>query len=448
MNVTRNIIYALLPVLTILLSCSDFLDIQPTGKVIAQTGEEYRELLTSVYYNFPDDRSLTTLRTDELQLDPTITVAEDLNTYLDIWRWNDVTQDENTASFSWRRFYHSIYIANYIIEHQGEITEATPSEISQLVGESYMIRSYCHLILVTLFGQDYTHGNPTTDLSVPLCIKADVEAVLHRSTVATVYQQILSDIDSASIRMNVEKWEPTLSYRFNSISSQALRSRACLYMGLWKEALEAAKEVIEKHPELEDLTQSGYVLPDLYTSKEAIVSLEKVMKPAYKAIGTPNVNFINSYRSGDMRKSRFFKAKTSKIYELLKGGTDMNRSTFRSSEAYLTAAECAARLGEKEDAIAYMKSMITHRYIKGMTERILAEMIEMNDDELLQFILEERHHELAFEGHRWFDLRRTTQPAITKTYSDETYTLQEGDARYTLPIPTEAISSNPNLATE
>ena len=118
MTFIRKILFTIFPMLTLLSSCSDFLDIQPTGKVIAQTGEEYRELLTSVYYNFPDDRSLTTLRTDELLLDPATTVAEDLNTYFDIWRWNDITQDENTASFSWRRFYHSIYIANYIIEHQ------------------------------------------------------------------------------------------------------------------------------------------------------------------------------------------------------------------------------------------------------------------------------------------------------------------------------------------
>ena len=102
----------------LLTSCDDFLDIQPTGKVIAKTCEEYRALLTDVYNNFPDDRALTTLRSDEMTLDPAITTAEDLNSYFDIWRWQDVAQDENTASFNWRRFYHTIYIANYVIEHR------------------------------------------------------------------------------------------------------------------------------------------------------------------------------------------------------------------------------------------------------------------------------------------------------------------------------------------
>ena len=39
-------------------SCDDFLDITPTGKVIAKTGKEYRALLTYEYKNFPEDRGL------------------------------------------------------------------------------------------------------------------------------------------------------------------------------------------------------------------------------------------------------------------------------------------------------------------------------------------------------------------------------------------------------
>ena len=431
-----------------LAACDDFLDIQPTGKVIAKTCEEYRALLTDVYNNFPDDRSLTTLRTDEMTLDPATTTSEDLNSYFDIWRWQDVAQDENTVAFNWRRFYHTIYIANYVIEHQEEITEGTKADIDQLVGEAYMLRAYSHFVLVNLFGQPYTKCDPASTLAVPLWVKADVELVLARSSVGEIYTQILNDIASAKTYLNQEEWEPQLTYRFNTLSAEALLARTCLYMGDWQGALNAAKTVVEAHPALEDLTSSSYTMPDHYTSAEAIVCLEQVMKSAYKGIGAPSTAFINTYRTGDMRKSRYFKAQTSRLYTLLKGGDPLCRSTFRSAELYLTAAEAAARLDDKETAISYIRPIIETRYMPALQPSILSEMEQKDSSELIEAILEERAHELCFEGHRWFDLRRTTQPEITKTYDGTTYTLEENDSRYTIPIPTEAINGNPSLGEE
>ena len=442
----KNIFFLLIAFL--LVSCDKFLDIQPTGKVIAKTGEEYRALLTGVYNTFPTDRSLTTLRTDELFVDGGSVTAEDYNTYFDIWTWNDITPDEKTTSWSWRQFYHIIYIASYVIDKQSEITEASPADINQLVGEAYMLRAYSYSILVNLFGKPYTKCDPTTELAVPLMVTPDVEMVIGRSTVEAVYQQILSDINMAKQKLVIDKWEDDLKYRFNKISADALLARVCLYMGRWQQALDAAKAVVAAYPELEDLTTTSYTMPDKYTSKEAIVSLEQVMKSSYKGIGYPDAKFISSITTGDLRKNRYFKAKTSQIYDLLKGGANECRSTFRSAEFYLTAAEAAARLGKLEEAIDLMSTMVKNRYLAARQTTTINSMKSMTQDQLIDFILEDRRVELCFEGHRWFDLRRTTQQKIVKTFSDVTYTLEEGDNRYTIVIPREAISANPMLSQE
>ena len=69
----------------------------------------------------------------------------------------------------------------------------------------------------------------------------------------------------------------------------------------------------------------------------------------------------------------------------------------------------------------------------------------MEQTELIKEILNERALELAIEGHRWFDLRRTTRPSIQKVIDGQPYTLEENDARYTLRIPQAAIDANPGL---
>ena len=69
----------------------------------------------------------------------------------------------------------------------------------------------------------------------------------------------------------------------------------------------------------------------------------------------------------------------------------------------------------------------------------------MDAEQLRTEIADERARELIGEGHRWMDLRRTTRPAIVKTYKVRSYTLYANDARYTLPFPQSAIDSNPEL---
>ena len=69
----------------------------------------------------------------------------------------------------------------------------------------------------------------------------------------------------------------------------------------------------------------------------------------------------------------------------------------------------------------------------------------MSQEKLVTEILKERARELAFEGHRWFDLRRTTRPEIKKEIEDVTYTLVQDDSRYTLRIPQSATNANPDL---
>ena len=426
-------------------SCNDFLDITPTGRIIAKTGEEYRELLTYEYKYFPSDRALTTVRSDEMTMMPGFTSDLDYSTYFDLWRWNDNTPPTTTTYFGWRRYYHAIYIANYIIEHKNDITNASSADIEQLVGESYMMRAYCHFLLANLYAEPYTHCNPDTTRGVPLMLKADVNAIPRSSSLKDVYAQVLADITEAEQHLNVQSWETGLNYRFNTVSAKCLRARVCLYMGNWQGALDASKAVIQAHPDLEDMTSTSSVLPDRYDSKESIQALETMMDGKYILIGRPAQSLISLYPSGDLRRTKFYRRITSSTSTLLKGGSEQFNCTFRSAEFYLTAAEAAARLGQRSVAEDYLKQLAIKRYNATAYATFVANMATLTDNQLTDEIVDERTRELAFEGHRWYDLRRTTMPALTKSYQSDTFQLNTADRRYTMRFPTEAVEANPAI---
>jgi len=427
----------------LLTSCNDFLDITPTGKVIAKTGEEYRSLLTYEYKYFPKDRYLTTVRTDEVTLTAKATSSTDQDAYLDLWRWKDDDPSVTTTYFNWRGYYHAIYIANYIIEHRGEIANATQQEVSQLVGEAYMMRAYCHFLLVNLYAEPYTHCTPASTRGVPIQVAADVNAMPRSSSVETVYAQVLSDLDQAAGLMNVRQWETGQNYRFNATSVDALRARTYLYMGRWQDALDAARKVIANHGDLEGLTAANALFPNSYKSVENIVALERFSTNEYTVVGMPNPDFMALYRSGDQRLTQYYKRATASRYTLLKGGSDELACSFRSSEAYLTAAEATCRLGQRAEAIQLLEPLLKHRLNAEAYDAAQTLMTTMTNDQLLQEILDERARELAFEGHRWYDLRRTTCPALQRQWEGQTYTLTP--EHYTMRFPTEAVEANPEI---
>ncbi len=424
-----------------LTGCDSFLDIQPVGKVIPTTAPEFRSLITEAYVTVPDDRGLASFRSDEVLLDATMS-SNDLGSYLDIWRWNDATPDENTATFSWRQFYHVLFIANYVIESEELMTDGSSDEIRQMVGEAYMLRAYMHFNLVNLHAPAYTACDPATTKAVPLKLDSDVENVLSRNTVAEVYDAIVADLKKADEYLNVDSWEAGLNYRFTTLSVDALRSRVMLYMGKWDEALKAAQRVLAVKNTLSDVNSE---LPNQYNSVENIVALEQVMSAQYARALKVDRDFYRLYTSSDLRRKAYFNQVTSSNILLTKGGSNTYSCTLRVGEMLLNAAEAAWHLGEYDDATEYLLTLQRARFKDNGAAKEVA-VADMSNEELLDEILIERARELAFEGHRWFDLRRNGCPRMERSYRGETYVLEEGDERYTIRIPAAAIEANPGLA--
>jgi len=218
-------------------------------------------------------------------------------------------------------------------------------------------------------------------------------------------------------------------------------------MGEWAKSLEASQAVLQVNDQLVDMSSST-VLPNEYNSPENILALEQVMTAQYVRAAKVNTTLWKMYTSSDLRRSKYFNQVTVSNILVAKGGSNQYSCSFRVGEIYLNAAEAALMTGESAIPAArtYLLTLIKQRYkAAAYTEKETA-INAMGRDELLQEIYDERTRELAFEGHRWFDLRRTTRPRLEKTYSGTTYVLEENDSRYTIRIPSEAIEANPGLA--
>ena len=90
-------------------ACDSYLDIEPQGKVIPETLEENRGLITVAYNGFPTHKSRLTFRADEPVLDE---FSIDAAYYRDIYIWKDVNPDSQTAAYPWVQFYNTIFYTN------------------------------------------------------------------------------------------------------------------------------------------------------------------------------------------------------------------------------------------------------------------------------------------------------------------------------------------------
>jgi tetratricopeptide (TPR) repeat protein len=126
-------------------------------------------------------------------------------------------------------------------------------------------------------------------------------------------------------------------------------------------------------------------------------------------------------------------------------GADNNYMVTRYADALLMYSEALMLTGQKADAVTYFNQ------VRG---RVRPKDLITEADLTIDQILHERRMELAFEGHRYFDLVRTGKaiPVITKSlmtkvdYDDKIYiTGSIPEYQLILPIPVGEIQKDPTL---
>ncbi|MBP1223958.1 RagB/SusD family nutrient uptake outer membrane protein [Flavobacterium sp. 1355] len=421
-------------------SCDDYLDITPIGRVIPETLDQYRAVLTQGYVTYPEHKSLTAVRTDELTMNE---FSDEINVYRDIYLWKDINPDRITTTFQYQDLYTVIFYTNVIINEASQKLAESP-EKRQLVGEAYALRAMAYFDLINLFAKPYNVATSGSDKGVPLALEIDLEQVFVPQSVEVIYNQIISDTNEAKNLINIDTQTKGINYRFSKAALYTLESRVYLYQQQWQKSLDAANKALSINSNLVDLKATS-VFATKYDSKESILALEDGYINGLKGASYASPDLIAAFsKTTDLRFPLYFLASGSR-FRIQKGGNDDQKCTFRTSELYLTKAETSLKLNKLADAKTTVLEFIKNRYTAAGYTQLESDINAMNAADLTNFILEERHREFAVEGQRWFDLRRTSQKQIVHTFDGDNYTLMQNDPRYTIAIPANVRLNNPNL---
>jgi hypothetical protein len=445
-------------------SCKkSFLDLRPYTSVssdVAITNESDMQAALNGAYGNMNSANLygrSTPLFGDLVSDNVYISTINSNRYLDFFQINYTVTDANGQGI-WQSAYSTISRANNVINSSLQGNE----NVDQLRGEALAIRGLMYFELVKFFAKPYT-VDPNA-LGVPLILAYDPTLKPQRNTVQEVYTQIEKDFTDAANLMTQDK----SSGFFTKWAARALLARMYQFKGEWDKALSTAEDVINNSGY--SLLQLNDVLSFWQNNTDRSDKLEVLFEVVFDAtnnIGNSSLPYFYDqtgygdalateslyelYSNTDVRKDLFIagspiRGADAKVVNKFPnaGSADKDETkVIRMSEVYLIAAEAAYHNNDETTGLAYLNGVATERDpgFAGYSS---------SGQALLDDILLERRKELAFEGHRYWDLARNnldvTRIDLANNYPGNVpLVLEISNFRRILPIPQGELDANPNI---
>lgn len=476
-TITKNIGYLLMAISLSISSCDKILEVQPTTYIEAENAltniigvqaalnGAYAGLRNANYYArnmviYPD------LLADNLRL---VQSATQSGRGVGI----DVNNPGNHLNI-WSATYDIVQKVNVVIDATETVSDGTEAQRATIKGQALFLRALAYFDLLRTYSYNPNHLVNGFDLGVPLITEAvdDYTKITlpARATVLEGYTLVERDLLEAIAQLSTSGVNQTLNtpYYGSKAAAHALLSRLYLYWAGDKlpAAIEQATLALSSGVGTFQNSPSGYL--NMWAAPTKPESLFEVQFASVNEVPqTSNNNTIQAYlqqelsgnqllgwgdavmadnllsiyEPGDIRQQVVVPYTRSNGEPVVqtdkfsgsKGvfGWD-NVPVIRISEVYLNRAEAYARNGQTEEAQADL-NLIRQRC--GLSE------IFPSGPALLEAILKERRLELAFEGHRFFDLTRLGMDIPKETISPIPFS----DYRILAPIPASEFDINNNL---
>ncbi|MBN1117145.1 MAG: RagB/SusD family nutrient uptake outer membrane protein [Bacteroidales bacterium] len=478
-------IYIIAVSLLALTSCESYLDLNPheelaydqafkdaAGVEIATRGIYYEMHENDGYYD-----GLQLILPDVLA-DNLILCSEGRLT-MDLMHSWDISSGNYYVTRAWSQIYVVINRCNQVIA-RSDAVEAEGDELllkNHSVGEAYALRAMAHFDLLKYYAKSYTSASDA-DLGVPY-VTAPEPTSPARTPVKECYTNVIADLNTAIELMDAGEIDPAEgNTRFSSLAAKALLARVYLSMENWNDAISLASEVInnsslasiDEFPLVwTDASEAGVLFKLRMTATDNSQTTSGSTVGVYYSQTGPSgtrseyvcsYDLYNLFAANDIRLSSWIYTDVynGKLFNLIwkykqREGESVpdlvDAKILRVAEMYLIRAEASMNLATPDEttALSDLNTLRAQRY-EGFSDG------NESGQALINAIDLERRLELAFEGHRWFDLKRKGLPVNRMASGDEadggglqyrSLNLPANSYKWQLPIPTVEMDANDNI---
>ena len=377
----------------------------------------------------------------------------------------------NVTSYFFQDGYAIIRAANAVLDNIGNLKN-DPSAMNYQ-GQALAVRAMVYFDLMRIFAKTPTSAS-ASDLGVPIVLKVPAYTDRpKRDVVSAVYTQIEADLKAASTSISAGNTD----VQMNRAAVFALLSRVYLYEAKYPQCIIAADSSLALNADPASIANFPSIWND---ASEAGVLFKLKVTPTFvdnfgasitvgvaygqssgpggdKAEYVPAYDFAVLFKPTDVRTLSYTRpgSFTFPITYIDKyaGKATGNQSLvdvklLRVAEVYLNQAEAFYNTGDQASALMTLDMLRSNRYQNFVSGG-------ETGSALINAIWLERRLELAFEGDRFFDLKRRNLGIVRSAINgdaangtgttDLVTTVPAGDHRFQLPIDNISINANTNL---
>lgn len=473
MKMTLKPVYIMLVLLlTGFMACKKPLDTVPdTSLTDLKTFDDVRSALRGAYDGFQSNNyygnpaasgtASAWSALPELMGDDFVEALESLG------NWNIMSEmtyasDNGTAAAAFIQPYEIISRVNNLLKFvETYETGTNEAEAKRIKAQALAIRAHAHFDLMRYFAVDF--GRNSTSLGVPFVTIFDPQKPFAnlpaRNTVKENYDAILKDLGDALVAFRAggnTTGNGSRNY-IDSVVVYAMRARVNYYGSDWAAVIADANVALSLRPVgttanyISAFTTAGEAAPstEVYwaiPSDNALrpggaisgaspnyrvtAAMSAILQAQGGAYVDPGVNRFNQAGSGGIQRTLCWKYPGIRSFKV-----------FRAGELLLMRAEAKQRTNDLT-ALADLNTLRANRGVAAGAEVGAA---------LLDAILLQRRVELLGEGHRWFDLRRSTKTivraecGVANGSRADNCNIGPTSRSWTFPIPFNEIKVNPNL---